>query len=52
MKFLKAFSCVQGDLTQFEVKSLSSESESARISATASTESLLHRLPCEAIVLA
>jgi hypothetical protein len=52
MKVLKAFSWVQGDFTQFAVKSLSSDSMSARISATASTESLLKRLPCEAIVLA
>jgi hypothetical protein len=52
MKDLKAFSCVLGDFTQFALKSLSSDSESARISATASTESLLNRLPREAIVLA
>jgi hypothetical protein len=43
---------VQGDFTQFAVKTLSSDSISARISATASTESLLNRLPREAIVLA
>jgi hypothetical protein len=55
MKVLKAFSWVQGDFTQFAVKSLSSDSMSARISATACTdmtESLLNRLPREAIVLA
>jgi hypothetical protein len=52
MKVLKTFFWVQGDFTQFAVKSLSSDSMSARISATASTESLLNRLPHEAIVLA
>jgi hypothetical protein len=52
MKVLKVFSGVQGDFTQFSVKSLSSDSMSARILATASTEILLNRLPREAIVLA
>jgi hypothetical protein len=54
MKVLKAFFWVQGDFTQFAVKSFSSDSMSARISATASTasESLLNRLPREAIVMA
>jgi hypothetical protein len=52
MKVLKAFSWVQADFTQFAVKSLSSDSMSARISATASTESLLNRLSREANVLA
>jgi hypothetical protein len=41
MKVLKAFSWVQGDFTQLAVKPLSSDSMSARISATASTEGLL-----------
>jgi hypothetical protein len=50
MKVLKVFSWVQGDFPQFAVKSLTGSSDSK--SATASTESLLNRLPREAIALA
>jgi hypothetical protein len=46
MKVIKVFSWVQGDFTQFAVKSLSSDSKSARISATASTETKVSWIDC------